>query len=563
VIAGLHLLQALDASGTVTSHPIEVVCWTNEEGARFAPAMMGSAFHAGRLTAADLLARCDENGQTLHDALSSIGYAGSDDIASDHHCYLELHIEQGPLLEDAGLPIGVVSGVQGMRWTRVIVTGQAGHAGTYPMERRRDALVAAAALVTEVQRIGLGYPELGRATVGRLLVAPNSPNVIPGGVELMVEFRHPDDAALDAMERALDDAVQAIAERTGVDMRTVRELSSPVVHFSPAVVDFVADAADVCGLRSQRMLSGAGIALALGGGGARGCAHLGAIEELERRGAKIVAIAGTSMGAAIGGVYAAGQLAGYRQWLESLNHRDVIRLLDPSLRSPGLITADKVMAHIREYIGDIRIEDLPFPFTAVATDLLSGREVWFQEGPLDRAIRASIAIPSVITPVIEGNRMLVDGGLVDLVPMMPLAATEAELLIAVSLVGSPHGAQAAARPVPDSDFETVTSDAARARDQDMIRRLLSRLGWESQDPGPGDAESSAGGLPSMRTVDVMELAIQTMQRTITRYQFSSFPPDVLVELPTDICGTMEFHRAKEMAELGRARTAAVLDAMAG
>lgn len=260
-------------------------------------------------------------------------------------------------------------------------------------------------------------------------------------------------------------------------------------------------------------LHGKRIALALGGGGARGCAHMGAIAELEERGAEIVAVAGTSMGALIGGVYAAGHLAPYSDWLQGLNYRDVLRMLDPALRSPGLINADKIMSRMRELIGDSQIEDLRIPFTAIATELLTGKEVWFQHGSLERAIRASIAIPSVITPLVEGDQVFVDGGLVDLVPVAPLASAGADLLVAVSVIGIP-----------------TTSESQSV---------------------------------SLRTLDVMELSIQTMQRTITRYQLASFTPDIYIELPTDICGTMEFHRAKEVADRGRARTKEVLDALAG
>ena len=257
-------------------------------------------------------------------------------------------------------------------------------------------------------------------------------------------------------------------------------------------------------------LQGKRIALALGGGGARGCAHVGAIEELESRGARIVAVAGTSMGAVIGGMYAAGQFANYRDWLLELTHRDVLRMLDPALRAPGLIGAEKIMSRVRELIGDTQIEDLAIPFTATATELRTGQEVWFQQGSLADAIRASIAIPSVITPVIAGERVLVDGGLVDLVPVMPLASVQADLKVAVSVIGTP----------------TLHDTASTA----------------------------------LSTVDVVELALQTMQRMITRFQMASFPPDIYIELPTDICGTMEFHRAREVSELGRARTAEVLDA---
>lgn len=258
-------------------------------------------------------------------------------------------------------------------------------------------------------------------------------------------------------------------------------------------------------------LQGKRIALALGGGGARGCAHVGAIEELEARGAEIVAVAGTSMGAIIGGMYAADQFASYRDWLLALTHRDVLRMLDPALRAPGLIGAEKIMSRVRELVGEREIEDLRIPFTATATELLTGQEVWFQRGSLADAIRASIAIPSVITPVIDGERVLVDGGLVDLVPVMPLASIQADLIVAVSVIGTP----ASHSEVPSS----------------------------------------------LSTMDVVELSLQTMQRMITRFQMASFPPDVHVELPTDICGTMEFHRAHEVSVLGRERTAAVLDAL--
>lgn len=306
-------------------------------------------------------------------------------------------------------------------------------------------------------------------------------------------------------------------------------------------------------------LRGKRVALALGGGGARGCAHMGAIAELQDRGAEIVAIAGTSMGAVIGGMHAAGKLDPYREWLEGLTHRDVIRLLDPALRSPGLIGAEKIMVRVRELIGETRIEDLPLPFTAVATELITGKEVWFQQGPLERAIRASIAIPSVITPLVDDGRVLVDGGLVDLVPVMPLASIKADLIVAVSVIGTPRGVSASS-PVGEESLESVQRASAQLRDQDIVRRVINRLGWDAA------AEVRAVEAPdvqslNLRTLDIMELSIQTMQRMITRIQMATFPPDVFIELPTDICGTMEFHRAREVAELGRARTKAVLDAI--
>lgn len=261
-------------------------------------------------------------------------------------------------------------------------------------------------------------------------------------------------------------------------------------------------------------VSGRRIALALGGGGARGCAHIGAIEELQRRGADIVAISGTSMGAIIGGIHAVGRLADYKEWLVSLSQRDVLRLLDPALRAPGMINGEKVMQRIRELIDDVRIEDLPVPYTAVATDLLTGKEVWFQTGPLDHAMRASIAIPSVFTPLVDSGRVLVDGGLLNNLPVSPLASAHFDLLVVIDLLGPSHKA---AQAQPDQ-----------------------------HDPG-------------LSTLDVMELSIQVMQRLITRYQIANYPADVFVQLPADMCGTMEFHRAAEVIELGRQAMSDALD----
>ena len=259
VVAGLEVLRALHDARAETEHSIEVVCWTNEEGARFAPAMMGSAYFAGRFAAADLLARQDTDGIDLGSSLDAIGYAGSDVMTSaEHGCYLELHIEQSPILQNEGLPIGVVSGVQGMCWFRVELTGQAGHSGTYPMELRRDAMAAAAALVTEVQTIGLMHPMTGRATVGQVLVSPNSPNVIPGRVELMVEFRNPSADDLNAMRIAFAAACDAVASHTGVRVDASLVLDSPAVDFDAALLNVIEAAATKSGLASLRMISGAG-----------------------------------------------------------------------------------------------------------------------------------------------------------------------------------------------------------------------------------------------------------------------------------------------------------------
>jgi N-carbamoyl-L-amino-acid hydrolase len=258
-MAGLELLRVLHESKTETKHAIEVAVWTNEEGARFAPAMMGAAYFAGKFTADELLVRKDVDGVQLGKSLTEIGYAGTDKVSPvEHQAYFEIHIEQGPILQDENLQIGVVTLVQGMRWFRVGITGQAGHTGTYPMETRRDALVAASHLIKAVQQIGLDQPLTGRATVGHMVVTPNSPNVIPGHVELMVEFRNPEVPVLDVMTASLNQALKETADKYGVEVVSKQELDSATINFTQELVDLVEQAAATCGKTSKRMISGAG-----------------------------------------------------------------------------------------------------------------------------------------------------------------------------------------------------------------------------------------------------------------------------------------------------------------
>lgn len=260
------------------------------------------------------------------------------------------------------------------------------------------------------------------------------------------------------------------------------------------------------------------VALALGSGGARGYAHVGVIDELIDRGHEIVAVSGASMGALVGGMYAAGGLTQFAEWARSLRARDVWRLVDPQWRSPGAIAIDKVLGQCREFVGDVAIADLDIPYTAVATDLIGRREIWFRDGPLFSAIRASIAIPGLITPSIVNGRILVDGGLLNPIPVEPLASTPADLRIAVSLQGE---------------------------------RALR---------GPREDVEAGGELtPDLKVSDVTSLAMDAVQGMIARYRTAGFPPDVLVTVPYGAARTVDFHRAAELIELGRQLTAAALD----
>lgn len=320
------------------------------------------------------------------------------------------------------------------------------------------------------------------------------------------------------------------------------------------------------------------VALVLGSGGARGYAHIGVIEVLEERGHEIVSIAGTSMGALVGGVHAAGVLPAYTDWVRRLTQRDVIRLLDPALRAPGVIRAEKILATVAELLAGARIEDLPIQYTAVATDLLGAKEVWFQKGPVAAAIRASIALPSLISPVMLNGRLLVDGGLMNPIPTAATAASSADVTVAVSLAEdprSPAGAvpeQASAEPRPMEEWiERSRRSASEMLDSDLVRTIATWFGAE-RDGAPDEGadgtplpleevEALFGPLPpDLGTLDVMQLSLQAMQGVIARYRLAGFPPDVLITVPRTSCRSLDFHRADEMIALGRERAIEALDA---
>jgi NTE family protein len=313
------------------------------------------------------------------------------------------------------------------------------------------------------------------------------------------------------------------------------------------------------------------VALALGSGGARGYAHIGVIAALEDHGYDIVTVAGTSMGALVGGLHAAGELEAYTDWVTGLNQRDVLRLLDPSIKAPGAIRADKILARVSELLGGAVIEELRIPFTAVATDLLARKEVWFQNGPVDAAIRASIALPSIITPVMLNGRLLADGGLMNPIPIAPTTATPSQATIAVSLSGEsddqvgPGPARETSEPRPTEEWlERFRRTAAQLLDRDLVRLLAARL-VPGRSPMPESAseefvEEVFGTLPpGLRMLDVMELSLDAMQGLVTRYRLAGYPPDLLITIPKNACRTLDFHKANELIALGRELTVKALE----
>jgi NTE family protein len=284
------------------------------------------------------------------------------------------------------------------------------------------------------------------------------------------------------------------------------------------------------------------ISLVLGSGGARGHAHIGVIRALEERDLRIRNIAGSSMGALVGGIYAAGQLDTYTDWATQLERTDVVRLLDFAFSRKSIFKGERIFEVLREMIGDRQIEDLDRGFTAVATALEEQREVWLNEGSLFRAMRASSAVPGVFAPVMLDGRMLVDGGLVNPIPIAPTLNDATDLTIAVNLNAMATGYQAPrkasreSRPLPKQDYREKISY--------FISEFFSR---------DDEKESSPDA------ADLLTRSIDVMQGAIARLKLAAYAPDKVIEIPREACSFFEFHRAGEMAELGYERTCQALD----
>ncbi len=256
--------------------------------------------------------------------------------------------------------------------------------------------------------------------------------------------------------------------------------------------------------------TGKSVSLVLGSGGARGLAHIGVIRVLEEKGYKIQSVAGCSAGALVGGIYAADKLKEYEDWVLKLRKFDMVNLLDIAWVGGGLVKGNKIIRTMRKLVGDRLIEDLPIPFTAVATELESGREVWLSEGPLFDAIRSSCSLPIFFTPVKFREKMLVDGGVVNPVPIAPTFNDQTDITIAVNLGGKPE-----------------------------------------KEPEPE-------GKKDIGAAEVAYLVFDAMQSTIARQKLAAYPPDLVIEIPRDAARTFDVDRAAEMIELGREAAEAVL-----
>jgi N-carbamoyl-L-amino-acid hydrolase len=259
VLAALELIRTLNDAGAVTDKPIEIVSWTNEEGARFTPSMVGSAVFAGAIELGKAYGLKDSDGVSIEDALTLCDYKGSGALTKDDvDSYFEAHIEQGPILERNGTEIGVVSGGQAVRWLDINVSGFASHAGTTPMEVRKDAMFATAEMASSLESIAKRFGPKGLATIGEISIANASRNTIAGQLYFSVDIRHPEPAKIDEMEEAVRESFEAIVNSRGVIVKINTYLSIPVTTFDPVCVELVRTAAADLGYSHEPITSGAG-----------------------------------------------------------------------------------------------------------------------------------------------------------------------------------------------------------------------------------------------------------------------------------------------------------------
>ena len=270
------------------------------------------------------------------------------------------------------------------------------------------------------------------------------------------------------------------------------------------------------------------VSLVLGSGGARGYTHIGVIEEIEKRGYKIEAISGSSMGALIGGLYACGKLQEYKEWVLGLDIIDIAKLVDFSFFNNGMIKGDKVFNILEKMIGRVNIEDLPIEYSAVATDITKQKEVWLQKGDLLEAIRASIAIPTIFTPKKIDDRYLIDGGVLNPLPIAPTLSANTDITIAVNLNA------------------TNTKQYNLRLPKEEIEKQNKILEWFFE-----FKKSSFFDDDEMGIFTIFGKTIDIMQNNILECKMAGYKPDIMINIPNDICGFYEFNKAYEMIELGK------------
>lgn len=304
------------------------------------------------------------------------------------------------------------------------------------------------------------------------------------------------------------------------------------------------------------------VALVLGSGGARGMAHIGIIEELETRGYNIISVSGCSMGSVIGGFYCAKKLDVFYQWAKSLSYMDLLRLVDFSFISNGAIRGDKVFSVLFEMLGDIQIEDLNIPFTAVATDLSNAKEVWFQRGSLEQAMRASVAIPGLLQPVKRNNSLFVDGGVLNPLPIAASVSAHADFIIAVDL----NADVPIPKPVLIERERSEEEHLALAEGEDKsdwLNTIVNKTsGWFNNDGELGGdvKEKVQNNVSNLGKFEILYQMFDVMQASLSQYKVAGYPPDLLIKIPKTSGEMYDFHRTEELVNMGRQIAREALDA---
>lgn len=282
------------------------------------------------------------------------------------------------------------------------------------------------------------------------------------------------------------------------------------------------------------------VALVLGSGGARGQAHIGVIEELEKQGFKITSVCGSSIGSIIGGFYAMGKLPEYTEWICTLKKKDVYNLMDFTISSNGLLKAEKIIKKLNELIPDTIIENMKIPFSAVATDIINKKEVVFTKGSFYRAVRASVAIPTIITPVFDNSTILVDGGLLNPLPLNRVKRIKNDIVVAVNLYDSSIQETVLYNEYPEKNSETLSS---------FIDFLLNPKMILSLPPSKGIRKSNY--TKSQNYYSLIQLSLSSMLERITQLTLQIYSPDIIINIPNSTARTFDFHRSSQLIEIGR------------
>jgi NTE family protein len=288
------------------------------------------------------------------------------------------------------------------------------------------------------------------------------------------------------------------------------------------------------------------VSVALGSGGARGLAHIGVLQVLKENDFNISGVAGSSMGACVGGIYCADKLDTFTDWVLTLNRRETIRLMDFTMSTQGVIKGQRVLDHLKELLGEIRLEDFDIPFTAVATDVKTKQEVWMRNGDLYSVIRASSSIPTLMMPSKLGDRILIDGGVLNPLPLEPLVPKSSDLLVAVNINANPDGhVRYSHVDVSKHTNEEHSEEETSAYTTRMVNTVKSWLNMSKSEKT--DSEQNT----TLNYLGMLNKTYDFMQDRLCEQSIEIHKPDIIVNIPRHVGTTLEFYRAEELVEEGR------------